>query len=168
MRPIQGYDGKYLVDESGNVFTVERQGTDSRKLVQSLNSSGYLRVSLRKGSQKKSLLVHRIVAEAFIPNPENKKCVNHIDGNKLNNSANNLEWCTHSENMKHAVKNKLSRVPTLCGEAHPCSKLTEKDVKEILASKDNCETASAVGKKYGVTKEQIYNIWKHKQWRCLT
>lgn len=70
----------------------------------SLNGSGYSQVFLRNNKGKSNRRIHREVAMAFIPNPENKPCVNHKDGDKLNNHANNLEWCTHSENTKHAIK----------------------------------------------------------------
>lgn len=65
---------------------------------------GYALVSLSKNGKKKKFRIHRLVAEAFIPNPNNYPCVNHIDGNKLNNNVNNLEWCTEKQNMEHAAK----------------------------------------------------------------
>lgn len=84
------------------------------------NGKGYLRVSIGKKLQ----FVHRLVAEKYIPNPEGKEQVNHKDGNKLNNSVDNLEWVTNKENREHAVKNGLH----LSGESCPWSKLTENDV----------------------------------------
>lgn len=73
-----------------------------------INSSGYLMVSL---SNRKKHCIHKLLAAHFIPNPENKKQVNHKDGNKLNNQLNNLEWATPSENMKHAYKSGLIKLP---------------------------------------------------------
>ena len=71
-------------------------------------STGYKKVELVKNGQRKSIRVHRLVAQAFIPNPENKLEVNHIDGNKTNNHVENLEWVTSSENTIHAYTTKLS------------------------------------------------------------
>lgn len=164
MKEIAGYDGKYLVSEEGVVYSIRRQGSDGRIITQRPNTSGYMRVDLRKGKEKQSLLVHRIVAEAFIPNPENKKCVNHIDGNKNNNSFSNLEWCSHSENMKHAVAHNLNKHPELRGEKHPRSKLSQKDVKEIKALKNNNISGYDIAEKYNVSSTTIYNIWKEKVW----
>ena len=67
-------------------------------------NGGYYRVYLRKNTKRKTLLVHRILALVFIPNIDNKPCINHIDGNKLNNSLTNLEWVTYGENQKHAYR----------------------------------------------------------------
>lgn len=76
----------------------------------SFTGSGYLFVGLSKNGIPYPKDVHRIVATHFIPNPENKKCVNHKDGNKLNNCVDNLEWCTYSENITHAMKNGLTKL----------------------------------------------------------
>ena len=76
--------------------------------------------------RKKYCLVHRLVANAFIPNPENKRCINHKDGNKKNNNINNLEWVSYSENMKHAYRTGLAIPPQTWlgkfGKSHPMSK----------------------------------------------
>ena len=77
----------------------------SNILKQSPNKKGYMRVYLSKNSNKYTKTVHRIVAETFILNPENKRTVNHKDCNKLNNSVDNLEWATNLENIQHAFKN---------------------------------------------------------------
>jgi HNH endonuclease len=76
----------------------------NRILKHQISNSGYLFYNLKENKKQKGLFLHRCLALAFIPNPENKKQVNHIDGNKLNNNLNNLEWCTISENTKHAYK----------------------------------------------------------------
>lgn len=89
-----------------NSYIVSRDGTvtDLRgiPLKQYKEKNGYMRVWVRQDGHRKKMSVHRLVAIAFIPNPENKPCVNHIDGNKNNNNVNNLEWCTFSENETHS------------------------------------------------------------------
>ena len=105
-RQIQGYEGLYEVSNLGQVKALDKLDSLGRKVKQKIMSpnvsTGYARVGLHKEGQKKMLLVHRLVAIAFIPNQENKTEVNHIDGNKLNNHCSNLEWCTQAENLKHA------------------------------------------------------------------
>lgn len=78
-------------------------------------NSGYLCIDLRNELGKTKFLLHRLIAEVFVPNPDNKPIVNHKDGNKLNNSADNLEWCTNSENLLHARETGLNpyNLPTL-------------------------------------------------------
>ena len=91
---------------------------------------GYHVVVISRGRKKHhSLLVHRAVALAFVPNPDGKRFVNHKDGNKSNNHFSNLEWCTHGENIRHAVATGLHRAPK--GEQHHRSKLTDDDVRWI-------------------------------------
>lgn len=95
--PIKGFES-YSVDMLGNVYN--RYG---KRLRQEVSSNGYLRVSLSSKKHKhKKLLVHRIVAEAFIPNPENKAQVNHKDEKRTNNRVDNLEWVTPIENLNYS------------------------------------------------------------------
>lgn len=103
-RDIPGYEGLYQVSSLGRV--------KSNKRIKSLRTDkrGYLTVWLCKDSVQKNYKAHRLVALAFIPNPENKKTVNHIDGDKQNNCVENLEWATHSENIIHANKTGLRSV----------------------------------------------------------
>lgn len=117
MRPVQGFEGLYEVDEYGNVYSKDKivnHPTASyavkrgKKLSPEKHSLGYLRVLLIDGDGKRChRLIHRLVAEAYLPNPENLPQVNHKDGNKHNNNVDNLEWCTAQENNVHAVKNGL-------------------------------------------------------------
>ena len=110
---IKDYEGLYEVNTEGDVYSLPRTivGSDGieypftgRYLAKILNkSTGYLYCSLWKNNKQTTCSIHRIVAETFIPNPLNHPVVNHIDGNKLNNSVSNLEWCTHQANSKHAV-----------------------------------------------------------------
>ena len=110
-KPIKGFEGLYEVSNYGNVRRVSRYGRRwvhpcSRKLTK----DGYYETALVKDNKYKFVRTHRLVAAAFCENPHNKKEVNHKDGNKLNNCADNLEWCTSSENQIHAYKMGLQKV----------------------------------------------------------
>lgn len=98
IKQIKDYE-QYYISDVGNVYSTKHN--KMKKLKAGPNTGGYLMVALRKDNNYKQFLVHRLVAQAFIPNPENKPIVNHIDGNKQNNNVNNLEWCTYSENARY-------------------------------------------------------------------
>ena len=98
-RKIEGFEN-YSVSDTGEI----RNDLTGKKLKSFVSSTGYKISHLSANGIKKTVKLHRIIAKAFIPNPNNKKCVNHINGNKQDNSLNNLEWCTHSENNIHSYK----------------------------------------------------------------
>lgn len=100
-KEIPGYEKKYKVSNLGNVYSNKHK----RILKPYKVRKGYLRVDLFDSKfVRKHQKVHRLVAMAFIPNPDNKPQINHIDGNSANNCVTNLEWCTNDENQKHAQK----------------------------------------------------------------
>lgn len=116
-RDIAGYEGIYQVSNQGRIKSLDRfidivwQGKIVRKPLKgkiktpNVQNNGYYIVWLCDSeSNRKALLVHRLVASAFIENPNQFKDVNHKDGNKLNNGVSNLEWCTRSENIKHSYR----------------------------------------------------------------
>ena len=116
-RDFEGYEGYYQISGDGRVRSIDRVviGADgktyhykSRILKQVKARDGYMAVQLFRDSRCKTYKIHRMVALTFIPNPNNKPEVNHIDGDKSNNHASNLEWCTRSENIKHAVDHGLN------------------------------------------------------------
>lgn len=100
MKDVVGYEGLYQVREDGEIWSVNR----NKFLAQRYDKSGYKRVNLHKDGVMTVLYVHRIVAEAFIPNPENKKTVNHTDENKKNNHWTNLSWMTQKENNAYGTR----------------------------------------------------------------
>lgn len=164
-KPIKGFEGLYEVDDNGNIYTTRRQGSAGGIVKAVFSTGGYARVKLSVCSKRLTLLVHRIVAEAFIPNPHNYPCVNHKDGNKRNNSVENLEWCTYSQNMKHAVSHGLAKIPGLNGDKSPARKVSWEIVREIRKRYSDGETFSKLGKDYGISKEQVINIVKRKNWK---
>lgn len=100
IKDVKGWED-YTIDTNGNVFSKRK----NKYLKQTINKYGYCKVTLQKDKYKKMYSVHRLVAENFIPNPNNYPCINHIDSNRKNNNIENLEWCTYKQNMEHAVKN---------------------------------------------------------------
>ena len=109
-KDVIGYEGLYQVSNLGNVKRVgsfrgvNKKYLNNYNLIPMDNGKGYLRIKLTKNNKSKRVMLHRIIAEAFVPNKLNKPVVNHINGNKKDNSLINLEWCTQSENCLHAVK----------------------------------------------------------------
>jgi len=100
MTPIKGFENQYSITESGKVFSHKKN-----RFMNLTDFKGYKKVKLRdnKNNQKpKNFLIHRLVADAFIPNPENKPEVNHINSKRFDNSIENLEWATREENNQHA------------------------------------------------------------------
>lgn len=110
-KDIKGYEGKYLISRDGRVISILRHNEPCFEEMRQRLIQGYPSVGLRKlingKSVQKIFKVHRLVAEHFVKNPYNKPVVNHKDGNKTNNNADNLEWCTISENTRHSYRNHL-------------------------------------------------------------
>ena len=99
-KDIDGFEKLYQISNFGRVFSKRRN-----KIMKLNLRKNYLRVGFNKEGVYYCFQVHRLVAQAFIPNPDNKDEVNHIDCNKQNNNVSNLEWVTHEENMEHACNN---------------------------------------------------------------
>lgn len=108
IKEIKGYEGLYYIDNEGNVYS--KHSGWLKKLTPYIGGGGkgYNKVSLQKGGKRKTKYNHRLVAEAFIENPWEKPCVNHLDGDRYNNNKENLEWVTHQENTQHYWQNKKS------------------------------------------------------------
>ncbi len=151
------------VSDTGQVFS-------HGKLIRGeITRNGYVRIHVSHRTVQHKFLVHRLVAEAFIPNPMNLPQVNHKDGNKQNNSVENLEWCSASENQKHAYKTGLKSAN---GEKNGQCKLSEKDVIEIrkvyVKGKHSEFNSYGLARKYGVNPKTIQDIVNGKLWRGVT
>lgn len=111
-KDIEGYEGIYQVSNFGRIKSLSRKRIDRNQilpekiLLQRIKENGYCVVSLSKNGKEKKMLVHRLVAQAFISNQNNYKEVNHKDENKLNNNVNNLEYCTRKYNCNYGIRNK--------------------------------------------------------------
>lgn len=113
MQPIKDYEGKYFITQQGNVVN-----TKGNILMPAVNKkTGYKTVELWKNNKGSSKTIHRLVALAYLPNPNNLPEVNHIDGNKLNNQVSNLEWVTSSGNTQHAYDTGLVKQPKLLDDS---------------------------------------------------
>ena len=110
-KDVVGYEGLYQVSNLGHIKSIGRKSNHKNTIIMKPFISGnrYFSVYLHKNNNSKRTFVHRIVALAFIPNPENKPYVNHINGNRFDNCVSNLEWCTSQENNSHAVRTGLNK-----------------------------------------------------------
>lgn len=169
-KDIKGFEGCYKISNTGKVLS--NGGWQGRKRLPpsirtiSLTKDGYEKVRLVYYGKDKTCRIHRLVAEAFISNPDNKDTVNHKDGNKTNNTVSNLEWIDRKEQMYHAYGFglKTSRI----GSENSNSKLTDDEVREIrktyIPQSEEFGTV-ALGKKYGVTNRVIGLIVNFKSYK---
>lgn len=109
-KPIKGYDGLYEVSNLGRVKSLHQRGKEKDRILAPIEMDiGYCKVTLYNKFKKEQKYIHRLVAEAFIPNPKNLKVINHINANKKDNNVDNLEWCTQKHNMQQAFNMGLVR-----------------------------------------------------------
>ena len=165
-KEIKGYEGLYKVSQNGVVFSTARKGTKGGCLPPIKEE--YQSVVLCKEMKCKKHKIHRLVAKAFVDNPNNYNMVNHKDGNKYNNVFTNLEWCSNSINIKHAYDNNLIRPKR--GSLNGMAKLREFEVKEIreYAKENPNNHRTHLSEKYNISKATIKdivsrrrNIWPH-------
>lgn len=177
-RPVVGWEGRYEVSCDGEVRSLDRevirrdgtrQNFKGRVLGHYANSAGYklVRLSDQSNGLRECARVHRLVAEAFIPNPESKPEVNHIDGNKYNSSLNNLEWVTSKENRIHAWRTGLrnrSHLPVKNGESNVNSKLSDEKVIEMLSLRNQGVSYKRLAKHFDVSKKTVIDAVKGRSW----
>ena len=161
----EDFGERYKVSNFGNVDSLNSRGRGKRKRLKlSINKYGYMQVQLSINGKPKMFLVHRLVAMCFIPNPNNYKQVNHIDGNKLNNHVSNLEWCSNQQNMDHAKRLGLIKSPK--GEKHGNAKITEAIVIEIFRLY-NVEkwTQQRIADHFEINQSTVGKVLRRKQWK---
>ena len=156
MVKINGFED-YYIDENGNIYD------RNKKLMKSkwVDNTGYYQIVLRKDKKKHHVRIHRLMALQFIPNPDNLPQVNHKDGNKLNNSVDNLEWVSNSDNTKHGYDNKLYHTKKRKISIKTTHKIT-REIK-IFSSIRECSKQLGLNRKtisnilYGIKKTNNYD-----------
>lgn len=170
-KEIPGFDGKYSISKDGKIRSLySRWGKRKNPMELSVwqQDKGYKCVKLTRNNGSKKYYIHKLLAQAFIPNPENKPCVNHKDGDPTNNKLSNLEWATYSEDQKHAHKSGLNNKDYATGQNNNLSKLTENEVLEIRAAhKLDCFNYTEMADAYDVSDVTIRNIIKRKTWKHI-
>ena len=159
---IIGYENLYQISTKSRVKSFYKNKETILK--QTISGYGYLKVHLCKNKEATNFYVHRLVAEAFIPNPENLPEVDHIDGNKLNNCVENLRWVTSSENKQAAIKNGSTKI----GTKNRLSKLTADDVRYIRSMYvpyDKEYGANALARKFNVSLACVQKVIKRVSYR---
>ncbi len=161
----------YAVDINGNVWTCKSNTKMAfkghwRVLALKNNVHGYPFFIMSNFGHDITARIHRILALAFIPNPDNLPEVNHKNGIKTDNRLENLEWCTHKHNMIHCIENNLRK--TARGEKIPNSILNEEKVKEILKAKKQGVRNKVLAEKYNIDRSAICRISNGKSWAHVT
>lgn len=160
------FDKNYACNNSGIIINC-RTG---RRISSTINRKGYLQVCL---SNRKTYAIHRIVAICFLPNSDLSLEVNHKDGNKLNNSVSNLEWCTKSDNIAHAVANDLWKTDkqkaAAIGERNTQNVLSESEVLLIRELHNDGYTPRAIWEKFSnkISRTTVYDIINRKSWNHI-
>lgn len=152
-KDVPNYDGSYQASTLGNIKRLHKRSDVKTHLKPYGNNKGYFVVKLYTNANGKTYSIHRLIALTFLENNENKSQVNHIDGNKANNALNNLEWCTSSENIQHAIGTGLMKNK---GGDQP--KLNMEIAKEIRVKYSSEPNMSKLAREYKVARTSIYKI----------
>lgn len=174
-KPVPEWEGKYEVSNAGEVRSLDRhvvrsdsssQTIKGRPMSLSTSSTGYLvvRLSSTNPTRRLTARVHRLVASAFLPNPEGKPQVNHIDSDRRNNRVENLEWVNGSENLTHGYHHGAVKLPHRFGESANSAKLTEDQVEEIRSALGRGEPKKSIARRFAVSPKTIRRINDGETW----
>lgn len=163
-KDVKKYENLYEVSSRGrirrSINDFPHDGTYPGKILQGTNVRGYIKVKLRKNKKPKLVFLHKVVAEAFLKNTENKTQINHKDGNKKNNYIKNLEWCTPKENIHHAIRIGLRKnIPI---------KLSSSEAKEIrFMYSSGVVFQKEIAKKFNISQALVSAICLQKVWKII-
>lgn len=162
--PVTGFEGCYSVSNLGNVRR-EKGGKGSRVgvLAGAITQYGYRQFILCDGEKRRIALAHRLVAQAFLDNPELKPEVNHKNGVKLDNGLENLEWVTHAENQKHMRETGLAAR----GERVASSTIPKATIKELIRRYRAGEATAGLAKEYGLNRKHVWRVVTGRRWKHL-
>lgn len=158
-KDIVGYEGRYLVSDLGSVFR-----NDGTEIGQWMNDQGYMLVRL--SNPRKTMRVHRLVAEAFVENPRNLPFVNHIDCVRNNNRYENLEWCTQWQNIKHSESLGRMQRDYWKGKRSPNAKISDETVRKIRdAYAAGGVSWQDIAEQFGISKRTVGRIVKNESYK---
>lgn len=168
-KKIESIPGNYFITSDGRVYTTKHKGGFERFRKQQTNCHGYKVVGFFVNNKVVLKSVHRLVAEAFIPNKENKPCVNHIDGDKSNNNVTNLEWCTYSENGLHArrvlkITNSDKQRKSASEQGKKNRKITMETASKIRKEYALGATGRSLSAKYNICPQSVSRIVKNQSY----
>lgn len=163
------YGERFKISNTGKI---KNKKTDNI-LKLNVGKTGYYQVNVSLGNRKSKKLfkLHKALAETFIPNPDSLPFVNHIDGNKLNNSLDNLEWCTHRYNVIHAFEHNLIDVSKFRGYNNAYAKFSEEDVRYIRNNyipRDKEFGARALARKFNVGYSTVWHIIHNRSYKNVS
>lgn len=171
-RHAKGFSDRYYVSNMGRIFTTSAHGKKdnpaimrpARSFDKRRNNWEYYKTIM----DGRTIIVHRVVAATWIPNPGNKPFINHINGDKADNRVENLEWCTTSENILHAYRTGLEK--KALGQKHHASKMTDEQVRQFKWewAHDRKLSRKQYAEKLGVTEATIKDIIRGRSWSWLT
>lgn len=166
--PVDGWEHKYYISDHGRLKSIggryKIRHPDGYITIGSIDSTGYRSITLRRPNVCFHARVHALVARHFLHKPIGSECVNHKDGNKLNNHYSNLEWMTMGDNVKHAVTTGLFNIK---GTKHHHAKLNEQQVIEMRLLRNQGMTYQKIAEMFGVCRRQASDVVRGINWGWL-